>query len=70
MLSIGHKKFANLFLFTASIPKHSPINAARGAETEMAAKDFIDSSQIPLLLNNIKYEKHAPPNKANLQPLK
>ena len=41
-----------------------------GAETEIAAKVFIDSSQIPLLLNRIKYVKHVPPNKANLQPFK
>ena len=44
MLSIGHKKLANLFLFTASMPKHSPIIAARGADTEIAAKDFMESA--------------------------
>ena len=70
MFNIGHKKFANFFLLTASIPKHNPINAAKGAETEIAANDYIDSSHIPRLLNNIKYAKHVPPNNANLQPLK
>ena len=54
MFNIGHKKFANLFLLTASIPKHSPIIAANGAETEIAANDFMDNSHIPRLLNSIR----------------